>query len=95
MADPLSVLRDYVVQQKLDQVKLKDDGRVYFSDQYSFPKATYTAFKSNGPGGDFYDLGSVVYFISMVAAHETARIAEYVAGCKQRGFRPVAFVDRK
>lgn len=95
MADPLSVLRDYCMGNKLDQVRVAQDGRVYFSDQYSFPKTSYTAFKSGAPNGDFYDLGTVFYFITLFAASETQRLAEYVAGCKQRHIKPVQFVDRK
>jgi len=94
MADPLSVLRDFATAGRADQVATRPDGRVYFADQYSFPKATLTAFKSGG-GGGFYDLEAVVYYIKLTAANETARLGEYVAGCKKFGIRTVPLVDRK
>jgi hypothetical protein len=96
MADPLSVLKDFCSTGRVEQVVLADDGRVYFADQYSFPKTTYTAFKSGAGGGDFYDLEVVVFYIQHFAGAETAaRIADYVAGCRKQNIKPVALPDRK
>jgi hypothetical protein len=38
MADPLTVLRDFTVSGRVGTVTINPDGRVYFADQYSFPK---------------------------------------------------------
>lgn len=45
MADPLSLLREYVSGGKMEEVALAGD-RVYFGGKFSFPKAALTGYKS-------------------------------------------------
>lgn len=93
MADPLRVLRDFVAGGREAEVSSAPDGRVYFADQYSFPKATPTAFKVSGSASDFYDLEAVVYFIKLHAKRGV--VGEYVGLCAKENVRQVIFVDRK
>lgn len=88
--DPLSVLRDFTVKRQLDQVRYDSD-RVKFGDVYSFPKASYTAFKSKSRG-DFYTLDEVLFFIQNFP---TAGAGEYVRRCQTQGIAAVRLEDRK
>lgn len=37
--DPLTVLREFIIDKKLDDVTESEDGkRIHFGDRYSFPK---------------------------------------------------------
>eukprot|EP00798_Chlamydomonas_sp_ICE-L_P005013 gene5013-34798_t len=60
--DPLSLLRDFNIKNKLEAVVSNSD-RVNFGDSYVFPKTSYTAFKRAGGAQDFYTLEVVLYLL--------------------------------
>jgi hypothetical protein len=87
--DPLSVLRQFAVERRLDSVRV-EGGRVAFGDQYSFPARALTRFK--GAGGQLLTLESAVLFIQNIGLGAAA----YVKACQDAGGVPVVPVtDRK
>jgi parafibromin len=86
--DPLSVLRQFAVEGRLDSVRA-EGGRVAFGDQYSFPARALTRFK--GAGGQLLALESAVLF----AQHFPQGAAAYVKACQAAGTLPVPVADRR
>lgn len=74
--DPLSLLREFCMKDKLDKVSMSG-GRIDFGDEYSFDEKMATAFKSQR--GTLYSLKAVVFFIkhAMIGTYyQTALTAE-------------------
>ncbi|CAL8463246.1 g2780 [Coccomyxa elongata] len=89
--DPLTVLRDFVIHKRLDNITESEDGkRIHFGDRYSFPKDVATAYKSQMGKGDFYPLNALVFFMK-----NAKRASELIKLASEAGVRPVTFVDRK
>ena len=88
--DPLSVLRQFVTEAKLQQV-VTDGDRINFGEAYSFPKHVYTAFRANRGTGDHCALEQLLVFIQHIGAGP----GEYIKRCQQLGLQPVLVIDRK
>jgi len=86
--DPLSVLRQFAVEQRLDSVRV-EGGRVAFGDQYAFPARALTRFK--GQGGQLLTLEAAVVFIQNIPQG----VAAYVKACQEAGVPLVQVTDRK
>lgn len=86
--DCLSVLREFAMNGKLDQVSITDTD-VVFGDGQSFPRDTKTAYKSNQGKGEYYQLDILVYYMQNVDA------PNYIANARAAGMKTVMFLDRK
>ncbi|PSC73571.1 parafibromin-like isoform X2 [Micractinium conductrix] len=92
MADPLSLLREYVSGGKMEEVALAGD-RVDFGGKFSFPKAALTGYKSKQGTGDFYTLETLLYF----ARHLDVKFGEYFKKAQREmgQGKAVTFTDRR
>lgn len=86
--DCLSVLRDYAMRGKLEQVSITDTD-VLFGDGQRFPRDTKTAYKSNQGKGEYYQLDILVYYMQNVDT------PNYIANARAANMRTVMFLDRK
>jgi hypothetical protein len=86
--DPLALLREFNTGRRVKQVAVSGD-RINFGDQYSYPKATPTAFRSSR--GEHYSLETVLHYLSS----KTLSAAEYVKECSKTAILPVQIQDRK
>ncbi|GAB4817648.1 hypothetical protein N2152v2_004694 [Parachlorella kessleri] len=91
--DPLTVLRDFVSGGTADQVVMSGD-RVDFGSRYSFPGSLRTLYKSEGGKKDFYDLGSLVFFVKNFLVNKT-KYTDYFRAAKAANVMAVSFLDRK
>lgn len=76
--DPLSLLRDFNLQKKVDQVKVEGDN-VLFGDLYSYPKNTFTALK--GRSNDYYTLQAILFLLQT----RDAPVSEYLSSANKAG----------
>lgn len=86
--DCLSVLRDYAMHGKLEQVSITDTD-VVFGDGQRFPRDKKTAYKSNQGKGEYYQLDALVYYMQNVDA------PNYIASARAADMKTVMFLDRK
>ncbi len=87
--DPLTVFKDFVQNNQLDQVEVDTvEGKVRFADKYSFPASAATAFRRQG---GYYSLGVVVQFYKLTAAGIEPK--EYIRQFPKREDQ-VAIADR-
>jgi parafibromin len=86
--DPLSVLRQFAVEARLDSVRV-EGGVVAVGDPYSFTTRALTRFK--GAAGQLLALESAVLF----AKHFPLGAAAYVKACQAAGTVPVPVADRR
>lgn len=84
--DPLLLLRDFQAQGRLADVHFQDDD-VQFGDQYSFPRSTFTRFRSQV--GEFYSLDTVLLFLQ-----HRSNPAQYIQLTSQAKVKQVVFKDR-
>lgn len=90
--DPLTVFRDFVQNNQVDQVEVDAAGdKVRFADKYSFPASAATAFRRAGEGGH-YSLGVVVHFYKLFSAG--IELKEYIRKFPKREDQ-VAIADRQ
>lgn len=90
MADPLSLLREYVSTGRIEEVVLTGD-RVDFGGKFSFNKTVPTGYKSQQGKGNFYDLETLLFF----AKHVDAKFTDYFKKAGKEIGKAVTFVDRK
>ncbi len=88
--DPLSVLREYAMGGKLDQVAITDTD-VVFGDAFTFPRGTKTAYKSNKGQGEYYQLETLVFYMQNV----NVPVVNYITNARSSGMKNVQFLDRK
>lgn len=88
--DPLSVLREYAMGGKLDQVSITDTD-VVFGDAYTFPRGARTAYKSNKGQAEYYQLETLVFYMQNV----NVPVANYITNARAAGMKNVLFLDRK
>ena len=91
--DPLAVLRDFVSGGTADQVVMSGN-RVDFGSRYSFAGSLRTLYKSEAGKKDFYDLGSLVFFVKNFLVQKT-KYADYYKAAKAANVMAVSFLDRK
>ena len=91
--DPLTVLRQYVMDGQLGNVVTAGD-RINFGDKYSFPRNSYTAFRQ--AGGDFYQLEALLLFAEVIL-RDKGNMGEYVqrARAGDNKIQVVNVVDRQ
>ncbi|XP_010938049.1 protein CDC73 homolog [Elaeis guineensis] len=86
--DPLSVLRDYTVQRKLDQiVRVGDEFR--FGSEYAFPCSADTAYRSKQ--GSLYTLDTLLFFVR----HHNLKHTDYLQSARSLRLPAVTLPDRK
>jgi hypothetical protein len=91
--DPLTVLRQYVMDGQLGKVETAGD-RINFGDKYSFPRNSYTNFRQFG--GGFYQLEALLLFAEVIL-RDQGKMGEYVqrATAGDKKIQVVAVVDRQ
>lgn len=87
--DPLSLLRDFVVDGNIDRVIVEGD-LVDFDGRVSF-SITDPVYKSEQGKGDFYPLGDLLFYAQRL--HQ--KFTDYIKAAKAAGRKQVAFFDRK
>lgn len=88
--DPLQMLREYTKNNRLDAITITGE-RVSFGDDYDFPKAIPTAYRSQQGQGDFYVLETLVVFLKNLALTHPL----YMRKTAQEKIPAVTFQDRK
>mmetsp|Transcript_47301 Transcript_47301/g.151565 ORF Transcript_47301/g.151565 Transcript_47301/m.151565 type:complete len:465 (+) Transcript_47301:101-1495(+) len=88
--DVLNLLREWNLKGDLGKVSIAS-GQVVFGDQYAFPVATETAYRSKRGEGDFYNLQAVLFALQ----HQADDFGKYLPKCKEKGVDSVGYVDRK
>lgn len=88
--DPLGMLRDYTIRSRLEEISISND-RISFADEYDFPKAIPTAYRSQQGQGEFYVLETLVVFLRNLTLPHSA----YMRKTAQGGVPAVTFQDRK
>jgi len=87
--DPLSLLRDFVIDGNIDRVVVEGD-LVDFDGRVSF-SITEPVYKSEQGKGDFYPLGDLLFYAQRL--HQ--KFTDYIKAAKAVGKKQVAFFDRK
>ncbi|EFN59429.1 hypothetical protein CHLNCDRAFT_56751 [Chlorella variabilis] len=89
MADPLSLLREFVSTGKVHEVVLAGD-RVDFGGKFSFSKNVATGYKSQQGKGKLYDLETLLFF----SKHINEKFTEYFKKAGKEIGKQVTFLDR-
>ncbi|KXZ48472.1 hypothetical protein GPECTOR_27g642 [Gonium pectorale] len=87
--DPLSVLRDFNTNNKL-QIVQQVGGNVQFGDRYNFPAST-PVYKAAGAAAVYYTLQDVLFYLKS----RQLKPQEYVMAASQAGVSNINIVDRK
>uniref|UniRef100_A0A7S3R426 Cell division control protein 73 C-terminal domain-containing protein n=1 Tax=Dunaliella tertiolecta TaxID=3047 RepID=A0A7S3R426_DUNTE len=85
--DPLTLLREFNVGQKLHEVQVVGD-HIQFGTSYVFPRSAYTAFRG---AKDYYQLESALFVVQQRQLPQPA----YLTAAKSAGLVPVPFIDRR
>lgn len=88
--DPLTVLRDFIVNKEMDQVEERD-GKISFAGRYEFDASALTAYKSSQEPKIFYDLGTLLLFSRHL--HMKNWVREYRKTAKDRNVQMVRMLD--
>lgn len=91
--DPLSILREYVIHKKMDDVHYEpgDDAKVLFGDRYAFDSKTLTTYRSSQEPKTFYDLETLVLFARHLDMKNWVR--EYRKTAKDKNVAMVRMLD--
>ena len=87
LADPLTLLRDFAIANK--PITLEGDHVVF--GRTRFPRGAPTAYRRSGGDKAYYTIDSVWSLLQ----NKTAKPAEYVKWCGERGIEQIGFIDRK
>lgn len=86
--DPLTVLRDFTIQNNLDKI-IRVNNSFRFNSQISFPCTIETAYRSKQ--GNFYTLETLIYFIQNV----NIKHHDYIRNAGTQKINAVTLLDRK
>lgn len=91
LMDPLSLLRDFNCKGQIDHVKVDEaKGLVHFGETYSFPKSSFTNFKSRAGLGEFYTLDAVLLLL-----RSRNDVGGYIRQTTRNKVMMISGVDRK
>ena len=93
MDDPLVLLREYVIGERLSEVRLSGSD-ISFSDGQTFPKETRTSYKSSRGTSDFYTLDTLLFLCKTFASDQHMRPGAYVKEARDAGQAAVNLIDR-
>jgi hypothetical protein len=91
MSDPLSLLREYII----NKHPVSHDDQSIVIGELRFPRSTVTAYKQDRGRGDPYPLEALYFLVQKPHLAGAAKYRPYGDECKKAGFSRVLLADQK